>query len=72
MASVVKTSSGSTYTFTITDMAGSVATLVQTQNPITGTTIQFSGASVRIDAIAAIQTLVTVMESGLVPSVLGN
>lgn len=67
MASVTKTVSGSTITFTVTDSTGAAATLIATNNPVTGLVVAFGGAAVHGDAMAIISSLTLQLQTGLVP-----
>lgn len=67
MASVAKSISGSTTTFTITDVNGNAATITVVSNSVTGNTCQYGGAAVANDATALMFNLMNQLQTGLIP-----
>ncbi len=67
MATVSKTISGATTTFTITDAAGNVLTVASTAGPVTGNTTTLAGTSVHDDALVVLANLLQQLQTGLVP-----
>jgi hypothetical protein len=67
MASIVRSISGNTTTFTITDVQGNAATITVTTNTVTGNTIAYGGAAVHDDATAEIAILTLQLQTGLIP-----
>lgn len=67
MASVTKSVSGNTTVFTVTDQAGSAATLTVTTGAVTGNTILYGGSAVLNDATQMIFNLLNQLQTGLMP-----
>jgi hypothetical protein len=66
MASVSKSVSGTTTTFTVTDQANNAATMVVSATN-TGLTVQFSGAAVYKDAVALMSQMMLQLQTGVIP-----
>lgn len=67
MASVTKSVSGNTTTFTVTDAEGNAATLTVASGAVTGNTIAYGGAAVHDDATALIFNLLNQLQTGIIP-----
>jgi len=67
MASVTKSVSGNTTTFTVTDMTGAAATLTVVSGAVTGNTVLFGGAAVHNDGVAKIFDLLNQLQTGVIP-----
>lgn len=67
MASQTSSVSGNVITYTITDQANNTATIVQTNNPVSGTTCTFSSSGgLRPDGLNMMAQMLLQIATGLV------
>jgi len=68
MASMTRVDSGSTVTYTITDLGGNTITATVTQTAVTGNTVVFaSSGGLLYDGLALLQVLVGLLATNLLP-----
>lgn len=67
MASIVKSVTGNTTLFTITDVQGNAATISVVSGAVTGNVITYGGAGVHDDATAEMAALMLQLQTGLIP-----